>query len=67
MAVAKAGPVVSDNGNFIIDAPFDAEYMKHPLEVSVHLPTASLSLEGCITKPPITIALDEDKDANWGC
>jgi len=33
MAVAKAGPVVSDNGNFIIDAPFDATYMKHPLEL----------------------------------
>lgn len=33
MAIAKAGPVVSDNGNFIIDAPFDATYMKHPLEV----------------------------------
>lgn len=23
MAVAKAGPVVTDNGNFLIDAPFD--------------------------------------------
>jgi ribose 5-phosphate isomerase A len=33
MAKAKAGPVVSDNGNFIIDAPFDEQYMKHPLEV----------------------------------
>lgn len=33
MAVAKAGPVVSDNGNFIIDAPFGEEYMKHPLEL----------------------------------
>lgn len=34
MAVAKAGPVVSDNGNFIIDAPFGEEFMKYPLEVS---------------------------------
>jgi len=33
MAKMKAGPVVSDNGNFIIDAPFDEEYMKHPFEV----------------------------------
>ncbi|KAF9515356.1 hypothetical protein BS47DRAFT_1361073 [Hydnum rufescens UP504] len=33
MAKAKAGPVVSDNGNFIIDAPFDEQYMKHPLEL----------------------------------
>lgn len=33
MAVAKAGPVVSDNGNFIIDAPFDEAYMNRPLEL----------------------------------
>ncbi|KAI0644008.1 ribose 5-phosphate isomerase [Trametes meyenii] len=30
MAKAKAGPVVSDNGNFIIDAPFPEEAMKDP-------------------------------------
>lgn len=30
MAKAKAGPVVSDNGNFIIDAPFTEEYYKDP-------------------------------------
>ncbi|KAI0828507.1 ribose 5-phosphate isomerase [Trametes gibbosa] len=30
MAKAKAGPVVSDNGNFIIDAPFPEEMMKEP-------------------------------------
>ncbi|KAI9057711.1 ribose 5-phosphate isomerase [Trametes sanguinea] len=30
MAKAKAGPVVSDNGNFIIDAPFPEEMMKDP-------------------------------------
>lgn len=29
-----AGPVVSDNGNFIIDAPFDLEKMKTPYTVS---------------------------------
>ena len=34
MAVAKAGPIVSDNGNFIIDAPFESTYMKYPLEVT---------------------------------
>ena len=33
----KAGPVVSDNGNFIIDAPFDEEYMGHPFEVRCSL------------------------------
>ncbi|KAJ7472307.1 ribose 5-phosphate isomerase A-domain-containing protein [Mycena galericulata] len=30
MAIKKAGPVVTDNGNFIIDAPFDVEKMKTP-------------------------------------
>lgn len=30
----KAGPVVTDNGNFVIDAPFDANTMKDPHEVS---------------------------------
>ncbi|TBU57268.1 ribose 5-phosphate isomerase [Dichomitus squalens] len=30
MAKAKAGPVVSDNGNFIIDAPFPPEIMSDP-------------------------------------
>ncbi|KAI0655053.1 hypothetical protein C8Q70DRAFT_1023455 [Cubamyces menziesii] len=30
MAKAKAGPVVSDNGNFIIDAPFPEEMMQDP-------------------------------------
>jgi len=30
MAVKKAGPVVSDNGNFVIDAPFGREHMLYP-------------------------------------
>jgi ribose 5-phosphate isomerase A len=34
MAKMKAGPIVSDNGNFIIDAPFPEEQMKDPLTVS---------------------------------
>lgn len=34
MGKAKAGPVVSDNGNFIIDAPFNKEMMKDPEDVS---------------------------------
>jgi ribose 5-phosphate isomerase A len=38
MGKMKAGPVVSDNGNFIIDAPFPESMMKDPVEVS----TASL-------------------------
>jgi hypothetical protein len=34
MGKMKAGPVVSDNGNFIIDAPFPESMMKDPVEVS---------------------------------
>ncbi len=33
MAKMKAGPIVSDNGNFIIDAPFPEEMMRDPLTV----------------------------------
>ena len=33
MAKAKAGPVVTDNGNFIIDAPFPPEIMSDPYTV----------------------------------
>lgn len=32
-----AGPVVTDNGNFIIDAPFDREKMIDPFIVSSFL------------------------------
>jgi ribose 5-phosphate isomerase A len=34
MAKMKAGPVVSDNANFIIDAPFEKEVMKDPYTVN---------------------------------
>ncbi|KAL4063455.1 ribose 5-phosphate isomerase A-domain-containing protein [Scleroderma citrinum] len=37
MAKAKAGPVVSDNGNFIIDAPFPPETMKDPYKVMTRI------------------------------
>ncbi|WVF70206.1 ribose-5-phosphate isomerase [Kwoniella sp. CBS 6097] len=33
MGKMKAGPVVSDNGNFIIDAPFPEEMMKKPVDL----------------------------------
>jgi len=33
MGHAKAGPVVTDNGNFIIDAPFTEDVMKRPHEL----------------------------------
>ena len=36
MARAKAGPVVTDNGNFIIDAPFSEAALKNPREVRVY-------------------------------
>jgi len=37
MAKAKAGPVVSDNGNFIIDAPFGREHMAEPYEIMARI------------------------------
>lgn len=30
MAKAKAGPVVTDNGNFVIDAPFSRDLIQDP-------------------------------------
>ncbi|KAJ7621195.1 ribose 5-phosphate isomerase A-domain-containing protein [Roridomyces roridus] len=37
MAVKKAGPVVTDNGNFVIDAPFDPEVMKKPYTIMAQI------------------------------
>jgi ribose 5-phosphate isomerase A len=37
MALAKAGPVVSDNGNFIIDAPFEKDKMIDPYPVMAQI------------------------------
>ncbi|KAF8836480.1 ribose 5-phosphate isomerase [Paxillus ammoniavirescens] len=37
MAKAKAGPVVSDNGNFIIDAPFSREEMMNPYTIMARI------------------------------
>ncbi|KAF8066754.1 ribose 5-phosphate isomerase A-domain-containing protein [Lyophyllum atratum] len=33
MAIKKAGPVVTDNANFIIDAPFSREYMMNSFDL----------------------------------
>lgn len=33
----KAGPVVTDNGNFVIDAPFDPETFRDPHLVCIYL------------------------------
>lgn len=32
-----AGPVVTDNGNFVIDAPFEREKMLDPASVRGHI------------------------------
>ncbi|SJL09237.1 related to Ribose-5-phosphate isomerase [Armillaria ostoyae] len=37
MAVAKAGPVVTDNGNFVIDAPFSREDMMDPYAIMARI------------------------------
>ncbi|KAL9940251.1 hypothetical protein V8E36_000956 [Tilletia maclaganii] len=37
MAKQKAGPVVTDNGNFCIDAPFPAAQMQDPAELLVRI------------------------------
>jgi len=37
MGRAKAGPVVTDNGNFIIDAPFAEDALRRPREVQLYL------------------------------
>ncbi|KAG9003852.1 ribose-5-phosphate isomerase rki1 [Tulasnella sp. JGI-2019a] len=37
MAKAKAGPVVTDNGNFVIDAPFSEADYKNPAELLTKL------------------------------
>ncbi|KAG8757743.1 ribose-5-phosphate isomerase rki1 [Serendipita sp. 396] len=37
MAKAKAGPVVTDNGNFVIDAPFDESSYTNPRSILEHI------------------------------
>jgi len=60
MARAKAGPVVTDNGNFIIDAPFDEAILRRPREVPSMYSRLSVSL---IRK----LASRKDQAAYWGC
>jgi ribose 5-phosphate isomerase len=49
MAKAKAGPVVTDNSNFVIDAPFPRETMMDPSTVRkiMPLPQAYTKLHYC--------------------
>ncbi len=45
-AGTKAGPIVTDNGNFVIDAPFDEQTMRDPYSVRTHLvPNGSLFVD----------------------
>jgi ribose 5-phosphate isomerase A len=37
MAKMKAGPVVTDNGNFVIDAPFGEEVMREPFTLMARI------------------------------
>jgi len=60
MARAKAGPVVTDNGNFIIDAPFSEAAMKKPREVRY-----TYSGQGHSTDT--RSAPREHQAAYWGC
>ena len=60
MARAKAGPVVTDNANFIIDAPFTEAALRKPREV----PFMSLHLSLSTDMPS---ASREHQATYWGC
>jgi hypothetical protein len=58
----KAGPVVSDNGQFIIDAPFPEELMAKPAEVSYARYPRTYDAAYCIS-PAVAIY----KNVDWCC
>ena len=58
MAKMKAGPIVSDNGNFVIDAPFDESAMRDPLTVRLTVQFLSRLLIAFSSAP------HEDQDAH---
>ncbi len=60
MARAKAGPVVTDNGNFIIDAPFSEVTLKDPREVPFMLSRIYIFTD-------IRPASRKAQAANWSC
>lgn len=66
MAKAKAGPVVTDNGNFVVDAPFSSTALADPKQVSGRkirfAITGSKSL--CSYSPDSRCSLGSLK---WGC
>lgn len=60
MARAKAGPVVTDNGNFIIDAPFTEAALRKPHEVPFMPPRINLFTD-------MRKASRKDQAADRGC
>ena len=68
MAKAKAGPVVSDNGNFVIDAPFSRGLVKDSHSVCQVHPLHSPLLPCLTSKPRLPrvpgAAADKDKVAD---
>ena len=64
MGKAKAGPVVSDNGNFIIDAPFSIDDLKDPLRVSF-LPQRRVQA-GFLTSFCFSVDFEIDQDVDRG-
>jgi hypothetical protein len=61
MARAKAGPVVTDNGNFIIDAPFSEDALRKPHKVPAYMPS-------CIDLfTDMRLAFRGNQAADWGC
>lgn len=67
MGKAKAGPVVSDNGNFIIDAPFSAEDLKDPLRVSLFRPLQCVRAGVSDRAIRISADFEADQDVNRCC
>ena len=54
---AKAGPVVTDNGNFVIDAPFEEAMFRDPHEVRMGF---SLMLVMCFADGADIVVVSED-------
>lgn len=48
MAKMKAGPIVTDNGNFVIDAPFPESQMKEPAKVYTAFTVHSIIFTICL-------------------
>jgi hypothetical protein len=70
MGKAKAGPVVSDNGNFIVDAPFPKEMMKDPKGVSFSCSISSyqsFSKNAVIDATPCAMTAVDQDQADDGC